>query len=132
MARHDLKWWLSNLPLSYISILPKNPQFTVYTDASDLAWGGCLGSQNRGQWHTSENTAHINEKELYAVLYTSKSLCKDKKMSLSRSCQTTAPQSTISITWVDGKTVVMLSLALFGNGLLTRIYGLQQHISQAN
>ena len=79
LAKKDLHWWLEKLPTSHANITLINPDITLYTDASNFAWGGHFENKKTGgQWHDSETQCHINEKELLAVLFSLNSLCKNK------------------------------------------------------
>ena len=77
-AKSDLKWWHEHLDTEFVDVRVKTPDKEVFADASDIGWGGHIGNQNTGgKWSEHENSLHINEKELLAVLYSLKSLCSD-------------------------------------------------------
>ena len=77
-ARKDLTWWFENLDNSFVNVSEKIPDRDVTCDASNTGWGGWIGSQSaKGQWSSGEKELHINEKELYAVLFTLQSLCRN-------------------------------------------------------
>jgi len=51
------------------TVLPQQPQLTLYTDSSDIRWGAHLGNQMVSElWSRLNVLRHINEKELLAVL----------------------------------------------------------------
>ena len=76
IAKSDLNWWFQNLEYCYTNIRRENPKFTLKTDASNFGYGGCFHNKTtKGQWSKSEESLHINQKELLAVFYCLKELC---------------------------------------------------------
>ena len=64
-----ITWWMNwdnvmqGVPWTYPA-----PDLTLYTDSSDLGWGGTLNNNKiSGKWSPQMQTKHINEKELQAV-----------------------------------------------------------------
>jgi hypothetical protein len=79
-AISDLKWFIGNVRGSYKPMECKEPDKTIWTDASGLKGFGCVddhGNRAQGQWIGHEIELHINNKELLAVFYGLKSLCRD-------------------------------------------------------
>ena len=75
LAIQDLQWWLDNLDTAFVDANPKIPDIIITCDASNLGWGGWMGTKStQGQWSERERQIHINEKELLAVLFSLKSL----------------------------------------------------------
>lgn len=69
--RSDLSWWLNNITLQTRHIFRSGTELDLYTDASNLGWGGSLnGRQTNGRWSSLESDLHINAKELRAILLT--------------------------------------------------------------
>jgi hypothetical protein len=79
-CRHELEWWISNLPYSTRQILHGKPIATVQSDASIQGWGAVReGTTTGGRWSTIEQQAHINVLELKAAFFALKSLCVNDK-----------------------------------------------------
>lgn len=79
-AKSDINWWYENLEHSFVKIESRNPDITIWTDASNTGYGGCTEQQtHRGQWTESEQELHINHKELLAILLSLQSLCSNEK-----------------------------------------------------
>ena len=71
-AYRKLKFYFSSIPTCDLgcSIEPEHPSEALFTDASDVAWGGHLEHHDKvvsDLWSTSWATEHINNKELKAV-----------------------------------------------------------------
>jgi hypothetical protein len=70
-----LPWWgdIDNLRVG-LPMQATQPTMTLITDASDTGWGGHLMNRKvQGIWRSSvEQNAHINMKEMLAVLYSLK------------------------------------------------------------
>lgn len=67
--RLDLIWWTSHIALQTRQIFRKGTELDLYTDASNLGWGGHINQQSvNGRWSLSESALHINAKELKAIL----------------------------------------------------------------
>ena len=67
----DIKWWVDNLPLSkkFVGYLPINE--VIHTDASSDGWGMWhekSATKTGGRWSEQEKQAHINVKEIWAIL----------------------------------------------------------------
>lgn len=70
----DLLWWIDNVAVQDRKIFRPGIDLEIYTDASNLGWGGCLNDQCvNGRWSATETELHINVKELKAILFTVKS-----------------------------------------------------------
>lgn len=66
----DLNWWLVNLPRTFKSIKSENFKVTIFTDASDSGWGATNGTDRiYGHWDNTQQSFHINFKELLAVKF---------------------------------------------------------------
>ena len=77
-AKTDLNWWLENLG-SACKIESKNPDFVIKTDASGFGYGGVFDDNEiSGFWSPDEQNAHINVKELLAILYSLQALFADR------------------------------------------------------
>ncbi len=75
----ELKWWLHNLPTVYADIFVKQPDQTIFTDASQAGWGCHAPFCHRkfgGRWNLEEQQYHINVLELLAILYSLKAVCR--------------------------------------------------------
>ena len=61
-----LRWWLNrDNVLRGITFVQPLPHLTIYVDASNLGWGGYLGSVSAmGTWSAEEKSFHINVKEM--------------------------------------------------------------------
>ena len=65
----DIQWWKDQEILYPRKIDHTSPALSLTTDASNKGWGAhTKGQSSGGEWSTSENKLHINEKELLAVL----------------------------------------------------------------
>lgn len=74
----DLRWWVNQVIVQDRKIFRKSPDIELYTDASDLGWGGCLNSQTTGgRWCREEIQLHINARELKAIFLTLKSFAQE-------------------------------------------------------
>lgn len=65
-----LQWWLTRENVMRgISLSPRSPDLTLYTDASRLGWGAYLEGQTcSGTWSLAFQKEHINVLEMKAVL----------------------------------------------------------------
>lgn len=78
-AKVDLFWWTNNVSSSLAYIRTKNPDVSLYSDASNLGWGAFSGPEKiQGEWNQEELDLHINAKELLAILYGLQFLHSDK------------------------------------------------------
>ena len=70
-AKQELQWWVSNTPTAYNVINRCSPDMIVFTDASNIGWGGVIKGQARAgdNWTPTEANNHINYLELLAILY---------------------------------------------------------------
>ncbi|XP_076049323.1 uncharacterized protein LOC143029999 [Oratosquilla oratoria] len=74
----DLTWWIKHVETQHRRIIHPTPEIVLYSDASDLGWGGCINHQSvNGRWMSEEKKLHINTRELIAVLLTLKSLANE-------------------------------------------------------
>lgn len=74
----DLMWWIEHVETQHRRIIHPGTEIVLYTDASDLGWGGCLYHQSvNGRWTEEEIRLHINARELKAVFFTLKSFAKE-------------------------------------------------------
>ena len=72
--KKDLLWWINNVAVQDRKIFRTGAELDLYTDASNLGWGGCLNGQCiNGRWAATEVELHINLKELKAILFAVKS-----------------------------------------------------------
>ncbi|XP_041482721.1 uncharacterized protein LOC121429644 [Lytechinus variegatus] len=85
-ARYDLEWWIANLHIVYSSILRKELDLELYSDASGSGWGAkCmeLNSSTGGRWNAEElvkaKNNEINYLELLAAFLGLKSFCTSMK-----------------------------------------------------
>ena len=64
-----IKWWtVKEHVMPGVPWTHPDPEFTLYTDSSDLGWGGTMNNlQISGQWSTEMIHQHINVKELQAT-----------------------------------------------------------------
>lgn len=70
----DLSWWINSVAGQDRKIFRQGTEIDIYTDASNLGWGGCLNGQSiNGRWSVVEKLLHINALELKAILLTLKS-----------------------------------------------------------
>ena len=75
-SREDLKWWITNLPLSSKAISHAEADIIIQTDASSQGWGGVHGEKRAGgRWTPTEASNHINYLELLAISLSLKALC---------------------------------------------------------
>ena len=66
----DLSWWLDNMDRHHRLIFRSGTDIDIFTDASNLGWGGHLGGQSTGgTWSLEEKELHINILELKAILF---------------------------------------------------------------
>ena len=75
-AKEDLHWWEQNIIQATASLHPfPDIDLTIYTDASMEGWGANIGTNNtiNSRWTSLEQSMHINELELLAILYALKS-----------------------------------------------------------
>mgnify|MGYP001825911087 CR=1 FL=1 len=73
----DLNWWLieENL-ISGCNLEEVIPDFHIFSDASKKGWGAHLSDmQASGTWPQALSREHINNLELRALGWDSKSLC---------------------------------------------------------
>jgi len=82
--KHDIMWWIQELHKQKRTILRKNSDIRLYTDASLEGWGAvCEGVHIGGRWSDTERQFHINSLELKAILFGLKSFTiqfKDKSV----------------------------------------------------
>lgn len=73
-AKKELQWWVNNTPTAYNVINRCTPNMTIFTDASNIGWGGVIEGQARtgDNWTPTEAKNHINYLELLAILYSLK------------------------------------------------------------
>ena len=75
-SREDLKWWITNLPLSSKAISHGEADIIIQTDASSQGWGGVHGEKRAGgRWTPTEASNRINYLELLAIFLSLKALC---------------------------------------------------------
>lgn len=66
----DLHWWLDNVTTQVRRIFHSGTEVDLYTDASNLGWGGHLHQRSTsGGWSEDERLLHINALELKAILF---------------------------------------------------------------
>ena len=76
-AVEEIQWWLNNV------IVPKEicappVDLVIAMDASSMGWGVHFNNQSSGgHWLINESVAHINVKELKAILFGLKSFLND-------------------------------------------------------
>ncbi|KAK3890263.1 hypothetical protein Pcinc_005794 [Petrolisthes cinctipes] len=74
VMKSDLNWWINEVANQDRKIFRKGTEIDLYTDASNIGWGGCLNGQStNGKWSTGEKLLHINALELKAILFALKS-----------------------------------------------------------
>lgn len=74
----DLLWWTEHIGSQCRRILHPGTEVVLYTDASDLGWGGCLNLKSvNGRWTEEEHQLHINVRELKAVFLALKVFVKE-------------------------------------------------------
>ena len=69
-AQQDLQWWVSlnQTTLLQAPLLPRIPNMTITSDASNTGWRACLGDTTTGgSWSAQEMKHHINYLELLAA-----------------------------------------------------------------
>ena len=73
----------------------------VFTDASNIGWGGVIKGQARAgdNWTPTEANNHINYLELLAILYSLQAFKENIKMHMLKLCVTTQQQFHALITW---------------------------------
>ena len=75
-SSEDLRWWITNLPLSSKAISHGEADIIIQTDASSQGWGGVHGEKRAGgRWTPTEASNHINYLELLAIFLSLKALC---------------------------------------------------------
>ncbi len=79
-SRLDLLWWIDNIYNFKRSILQRDYDHIIFTDASLAGWGAEMqGKETKGAWPLEFHDKHINVLELYEVLFGLKSLVKGKR-----------------------------------------------------
>ena len=74
-SRSELTWRVNNVGSAFNTIIQRDPDLTLTTDASTRGWGAVHGVQRTGGlWSWEEQGFHINYLELKAVLLGLKSL----------------------------------------------------------
>lgn len=79
-SRNLIQWWIENIRSCCKPISPGNPDIILFTDSSNIGWGGVNqtnGTETNGQWTIEERENHINVLELKAALLSVQSLCSD-------------------------------------------------------
>ena len=72
-SKHEMRWWIENLPHMFNVINHKTPSVYIYSDASNHAWGSYMcNKETGGHWDESEIDCHINIKEILAVKFSLK------------------------------------------------------------
>ena len=75
-AREDIDWWILHVEDSGKKVLERDPNITMYTDASNEGWGAHVGKRTTGgRWSAEEKDQHINVLELRAIDFALRSLC---------------------------------------------------------
>ncbi len=81
-ARRDMAWMADHLPQYNIHgerLWAVRPTVTLWTDASNIGWGGKLSNlvapEAAGSWSVEQQRLHINELELWAVLFSLRTFC---------------------------------------------------------
>ena len=79
-SREELTWWDTHMVRwNGRSMLIKDQDFTIDSDASILGWGAsCQGLSTGGPWSEREKTRHINCLELLAATLALKTFAKNK------------------------------------------------------
>ena len=73
-SKHEMLWWIQNLPHMFNVTNHRNPSVYIYSDASNHAWGSYMcNKETGGHWDESEIDCHINIKEILAVKFSLKS-----------------------------------------------------------
>ncbi|XP_064638339.1 uncharacterized protein LOC135494352 [Lineus longissimus] len=78
LAKSDLKWWVINIDSTSKPLSLGNPDFAIWTDASDAGFGFSrpdISVTNGDTWKPDEAGMHINVKEITAVWFALKALC---------------------------------------------------------
>jgi ribonuclease HI len=78
--KHELQWWLENLPTLEATILPPQIDVVMNTDASLKGWGAFLpasGLRFGGRWNEAEQNLHINQLELLAIYHALRAACRE-------------------------------------------------------
>ena len=89
-AREDLKWWIHTLPNCSKRIDNGKITDTIYSDASNFAWGAVYKNQSTGgAWLPNELDFHINSKELLAGYFGLKALFKKTSSHVRMFCDNT-------------------------------------------
>ena len=66
---HQIAWWASPAVNQGLSLLSREAELTLFTDASLQGWGAQLGQRSlQGQWTPAQREQHINVLELEAIL----------------------------------------------------------------
>ncbi len=82
LARHDLRWWIANIQCEKKYLVEPKVKMTIHTDASSFGYGYTNldeGVSGGGKWLPGEMEWHINVKELKAIEFGLKALCKNVK-----------------------------------------------------
>ena len=67
--KEDLNWWIHNVSFQHRNIFRSGTDIDLYTDASNIGWGGHLHHRVIcGNWSMEERAMHINALELKAIL----------------------------------------------------------------
>ena len=100
-AKQELQWLVSNTPTAYNVINRCSPDMIVFTDASNIGWGGVIKGQAKAgdNWTPTEANNHINYLELLAILYSLQAFKKILKMYMLKLCVTTQQQFRAFTTW---------------------------------
>lgn len=68
--KSDLNWWIKEVANQDRKIFRKCTEIDLYTDASNLGWGGCLNGQSTNvRWSSEERLLHINVLELKSIMF---------------------------------------------------------------
>ena len=74
-GKQDIIWWVSHLLGCPKKVRLDPPTVVIYTDASSKGWGAHRdGKPAGGRWGPAELGCHINELELWAIMFGLKSL----------------------------------------------------------
>ena len=69
-AKADLGWWVDNVLQSNNPISHGKIDIKITCDASKKGWGAvCNKISTQGLWTTREQSEHINELELLAIIF---------------------------------------------------------------
>ena len=79
-SKEELTWWdMQMVRWNGKTVLTKEPELTIESDASTQGWGAtCQGSDMGGPWSAQEKTRHINCLELLATTLALKTFVKDR------------------------------------------------------